>query len=102
MEKRACTRIPANIEVRFRCNSAEYSGAIMDISEGGMFISTSETYLPFDVEFEIPIFLNDAISYMPVNLVRVILSPNINGIGVKLRNPTKKYLEFVNSLKSSQ
>ncbi len=101
MEKRAHTRIPANIEVRFRCTNTEYSGTITDISEGGMFISTSETYLPFDVEFEIPIFLNDAILYLPVNLVRVILSPDYNGIGVKLKNPTGQYLDFITSLKSS-
>jgi hypothetical protein len=101
MEKRAFVRIPVDIKVRFNCNNTEYSGTITNLSEKGMFISTVETYLPFDVQFEIPISLKEEILHVSVNLNRIILSPDSNGMGVEFANPPEKYLEFVSSLKAA-
>ncbi len=99
MEKRAFERIPANIKVRFNCNSTEFSGTIMNLAEKGMFINTEESWFPFDIQFEIPVALEEEILNVPVNLNRIILSPDSNGIGVELISPPEKYLEFVSNLK---
>ncbi len=101
MEKRAFERIPANIKVRFHCNSTEFSGTIMNLSEKGMYINTEESWFPFDVQFEIPVTMEEEILNVPVNLNRIILSPDSNGIGVELISPPPKYLGFVSRLKAA-
>ena len=101
MEKRAFERIPANIKVRFNCTNTEFSGTIMNLSEKGMYINTDESCFPYDVQFDIPIALEEEILNVPVNLYRIILSHDSNGIGVELINPSEKYLEFVSSLKAA-
>ncbi len=101
MEKRAFERIPADIKVRFNCNSTEFSGTIMNLSEKGMFINTEESWFPFDVQFEIPVAMEEEILNVPVNLNRIILSPDSNGIGVELISPPEKYLKFVSRLKAA-
>ncbi len=99
MEKRSFERIPANIKVRFNCNLTEFSGTIMNLAEKGFFINIEEAWFPFDVQFDIPLALGEEILNVPVNLNRIILSPDSNGIGVELISPPEKYLEFVSNFK---
>jgi len=40
MEKRACERIPVNIEAGFSCNDSFYYGIVTNISKKGMCINT--------------------------------------------------------------
>jgi predicted mannosyl-3-phosphoglycerate phosphatase (HAD superfamily) len=101
MEKRAFERIPADIKVRFYCNNTEFSGTIVNLSENGMFINTEESWFPFDVQFDIPVSLEEEILNISVNLNRIILSPDSNGIGVELISPSEKYLKFVSRRKAS-
>ena len=102
MDKRAFDRIPANIEVTFHCNNMDYTGTISDISENGMFISTNDMCSPFDSQFEVVIPFKDDEINVPVNLNRIILSPDSHdGIGVELSDLSPDYVEMVKSIKSS-
>ncbi len=102
MDKRAFKRVPAKIEVKFLCNHMDYAGTITNISENGMYITTNEMCSPFDSQFEVLIIMEDDMMQVPVNLCRIILSPNSDdGIGVNLSNPSEEYEKFVNSIKSS-
>jgi hypothetical protein len=101
MEKRSFERIPADIKVRFHCNSMEFSGTIMNLAEKGMFINIEESWFPFDFQFDIPVALEEEILNVPVNLNRIVLSPDSNDIGVELISSPEKYLEFVSNLKAA-
>jgi hypothetical protein len=101
MERRAFGRIPSNIKIRFQCDGMDYSGTVANLSENGMFINTEETCFPYNLPFEVLIPLKNKILHVPINLIRMISSPNShNGIGVRLLNPPQNYLELVNDLRS--
>ena len=102
MDKRAFNRVPADIEVTFHCNNMDYTGIISDISENGMFISTNDMCSPFDSQFEVVIPFKDDEINVPVNLNRIILSPDSrDGIGVELSDLSPDYIEMVKNIKSS-
>ncbi len=102
MDNRAFKRIPANIEVKFHCKHMDYSGTVTNISENGMYIRTDEMCSPFDSQFDILLFLEKEVMQVPVNLCRIILSPNNDdGIGVNLLSPSDEYKQFVNSIKAA-
>ena len=44
MEKRAYSRIPANLDARVLYGNLIYSGKVTDISEAGMFINTKVSF----------------------------------------------------------
>ncbi len=103
MDNRAFDRIPANIEVTFHCNNMDYTGTILDISENGMFISTNDMCSPFDSQFEVIIPFKDNKLNVPVNLNRIILSPNSrDGIGVELSDLSPDYVKMVKDIKGSE
>lgn len=100
MEKRACERIPVHIKVRFFCGSSQYTGTVKNLSDKGMFITTKTIYFPFDLNFEIHIPWKENDIHLPVNLNRIISSPDsCDGLGVELKDPPPEYLEFVNSFR---
>lgn len=103
MEKRAYSRIPVELDARFYCcNGTYHSGTITNLSEKGMFIRTKEMCFPFDSRLEIFIPLKDERLRVPVNLNRIIISPDSDdSIGVELPDPPQEYIEFVKSLRSS-
>ncbi len=102
MDNRAFKRIPTNIEVKFHCKHMDYLGTITNISENGMYIRTDEMCSPFDSQFDIFILLENDTMQVPVNLCRIILSPNNDdGIGVNMLTPSAEYKEFVNSIKTA-
>ncbi len=103
MEKRAYSRIPVELDVRFYCcNGTHHPGTITNLSEKGMFIRMNEMCFPFDSQLEIFIPLKNERLRVSVNLNRIIISPDSDdSIGVELPAPPQDYLEFVKSLRSA-
>lgn len=97
---RACERIPARID--FSCCDIDCFGTITNISANGMFIRSQKMSFPFDSQFEICITLKEEVLKVCVKVNRITKSSGYyDGIGVELLNPTQKYLELVDSLKSA-
>jgi hypothetical protein len=99
MEKRAYERMPADIEVRLPYGNKFYSGTILNLSEKGMFISTKKFY-PSDS------MLSIYIDNKPVNLLSRVrryrmTAGHLDGIGIEILNPQKKYLDFIDDLRSA-
>ncbi|MEW6601375.1 MAG: PilZ domain-containing protein [Nitrospirota bacterium] len=100
MEKRAYKRIPVYMEVEFRCGSRIHNGTVMNISEKGMFISTTEMSLPLESRWEVRLPYRDVKITIPVSLRRMEMSPDSHdGIGVEFIGRSEEYYEFVNSLR---
>ncbi len=103
MDNREFERIPTNIEVTFHCNNMNYTGTILNISENGMFISTNDMCSPFDSQFEVVIPFKEDVLNIPVNLNRILLSPDSrDGIGVELSDLSTDYVDMVKSLKDKE
>ena len=101
MEKRASERVPANLEVKFFCSDMFYSGIVTDLSEHGMFIRTG-LCLPFESKFEIFFHLKEEIIKVPVTVKRIQKTEGFyDGMGVNLLKHTKRYLEYLDHLKST-
>ncbi len=100
MEKRACKRKSASLEVNFYCGNTVCHGTVTNLSETGMFINTKIEF-PFDLNFELHILLNEKILRTPAKISRIVRTDDYyGGIGVELLNPSQKYLEFFTKLKS--
>jgi Tfp pilus assembly protein PilZ len=101
MQRRSFERVPANIKVKFFCCQSNYDGTIMNLSEGGMFISTDQMRFPFDSEIEIIIPLISDILKVPVKVVRITKSSDFyDGLGVEVIDPTDQYKNFVTNFRS--
>ena len=73
----------------------------MNISGNGMYIN-SEMCFPIKSSFRVFIQLKDGILKVPVKIVRTVKSGNIyEGMGVKLLNLPKKYLELLSNKRFS-
>jgi hypothetical protein len=119
MEKRAYNRIPVSIKIKYLewhigFSKNQYTGTIKNITEKGMFISTSYN-VPRDsiIEICIPVVkkkflgipIKKQIFCITANLISIVWGKKLSeysfaGIGIELSTPPKKYLEFVGSLKS--
>jgi len=101
MQRRDFERVHANIKVRFFCCESHYDGTIMNLSEGGMFISTDEMRFPFDSELDIIIPLNSDVLKVPVKVMRMTKSSDLyDGLGVKVLQPSVYYKDFVNTCRN--
>ncbi|UCH81847.1 MAG: PilZ domain-containing protein [Nitrospiraceae bacterium] len=101
MKKRSFERVPANINVRFSCCESHYNGTIMNLSEDGMYISTDEMRFPFDSEIELIIPLQEDILNVNVKVMRMTKSSDFyDGLGVKVLEPSRGYINFVNRCKN--
>jgi Tfp pilus assembly protein PilZ len=101
MQRRDFERVPANIKVRFFCCESHYDGTIMNLSEGGMFISTDEMSFPFDSEIDIIIPLNEDILKVPVKVMRMTKSSDLyDGLGVKVLQHSEHYKDFVTTCRN--
>jgi hypothetical protein len=102
MKKRAYERIPANIKVKFHCNETDYFGRVTNLSEKGMFITTNDVCFPFDSMFEIVFPLKQKAIHIPVKVSRMTKTGDCyNGLGVEILEPARKYLKFIEDLRSS-
>ena len=92
----------SNIKVKFSCCHIDYDGIVKNISESGMFISTSGMNFPFESKLEILMPTGHRVLKIPVEVTRIIKSANLyDCIGVRLINPAQDYLEFFSKLHSS-
>lgn len=102
MNKRASERLLSNIKVKFSCCHIDYDGVVTNISESGMFISTSGMNFPFESKLEILMSTGHRVLKIPVEVTRMIKSADLyDCIGVRLINPSQDYMEFVSNLHSS-
>ena len=102
MNKRASERVLSNIKVKFSCCHIDYDGVVTNISESGMFISTSGMNFPFESKLEILMSTGHRVLKIPVEVTRMIKSADLyDCIGVRLINPSQDYLELVSNLHSS-
>ena len=101
MQRRAFERVPANIKVTFFCCESHYDGTIMNLSQGGMYISTDEMRFPFDSEIDIIIPVNLDILKVSVKVIRITKSSDIyDGLGVAVLEPYGDYGDFVNNCRN--
>lgn len=102
MNKRASERLLSNIKVKFSCCHIDYDGVVTNISESGMFISTTGMNFPFESKLEILMSTGHRVLKIPVEVTRMIKSADLyDCIGVRLINPSQDYMEFVSNLHSS-
>lgn len=102
MKRRAFKRLLSDIKVKFSCCYIDYEGVVTNISESGMFISTSGMNFPFESKLEILMPTDHRVLKIPVEVTRMIKSSDLyDCMGVRLINPSQDYLEFVSNLHSS-
>ena len=95
MNKRDSERIPARLALRLPFANTFCSGTVINLSEDGMYINP-ETFAPLTSSFEVCVQLEDRTINVPVKIVRIVISGNTcEGIGVKLLNLSKEYLELL-------
>lgn len=95
MEKRDSRRIRANLRLKYPCRGTLCSGTAVNLSESGMFIDT-EMDFPVQSRFDILIPLRGDALKVPVKISRLVRAGNrYNGMGVKLLDLPKEYLEFL-------
>jgi len=101
MARRATWRIPIRLNVKLNSEGKTCSGIVTNLSEKGMFISTSEIDFRKDSKFDISIPVEDRMLRVPGKIIRVAeaeIHGGCEGIGVELQDPPKKYLDFVENL----
>lgn len=102
MQRRASKRIPAKVAVRFYCDNNEYIGNVTDLSRDGMFISTDNMCFPFSSEFKVAFPIETEVLNIHVLVRRITKTKDCyDGIGVKILNPPKNYLEYIESICSN-
>lgn len=101
MERRACKRIPVNIGITFFYINYLYSGIAENVSEKGIYFSTPDMLVPHGslVELLVPLKGNFLSVHARVNRLNLKTEPAINFfLGAEVLNPSKEYLNFVNSV----
>lgn len=96
MNRRSCERLSSQITVKFSCCQIDYDGVVKNLSESGMFISTSGMNFPFESKLEILMPAGHKVFKIPVEVTRMIKSADLyDCIGVRIIDPSHEYLEFV-------
>ena len=97
IENRSIQRIPVRIE--FHCCSIDCFGTVMNVSAGGMFLTSKKIQFPFDSQFKIVIPLKDKLLGVNVKINRMTRTNGYyDGIGIEIVNPSQKYLAFISTL----
>ncbi len=105
MEKRAFERLSVNLQARLFWGSSVYHATVLNVSEGGMFISTMMCP-PCKSVFEVVILLEDKVLKIPVNVKWARRAEETEqlkgdpGIGVELLNRPHEYIEFIRAIRS--
>lgn len=95
MNKRTSDRINKSLNVIFPCCRKFYSGTATNFSENGMLITT-DVWVPMDSTFDVLIPFKEEVLKVPVQFVRLAKTgKKCRGMGVKLLNLPKKYLELL-------
>ncbi len=110
LKKRACERIPVNIQVNYFYNNESFAGTVTNLSKNGMYIEADQN-LPVKSKMDM---LNPFKSYCVVCLpfsegkLKVIVKlrrlveadSDFTCMGVELVNPPQSYLKFVSLIKN--
>lgn len=98
MEKRTCERFPVEIDARFFCGNMFYSGTIFNLSTDGMYIKTKRCF-PSGTRL-LTIIRNGKELLQIITKVKQLTRINgcYDGMHVEILNPSKNYLDYVNSL----
>ncbi len=103
-EKRACRRIPANLQARLFYGNMIYTGTVTNLSENGMFISTKVKF-PVNSVFIMLMLINKHALKIPIKVRRTVSPENDYypdyGMGVELVNAPQNYLDYVTGYQSS-
>ncbi len=100
MEKRSFERIDADLDVRFSYGYIFYTGKISNLSEKGLFIRTRNC-LPDNSIVLVMFQVEDELVKLLARVKRSAKSGNNHdGMGIEILNPQKKYLNYIDSLKS--
>ncbi len=100
MEKRSFERIDADLDVRFSYGYIFYTGKISNFSEKGLFIRTRNC-LPDNSIVLIMLRVENELVKLLARVKRSTKSGNNHdGMGIEILNPQKKYLNYIDSLKS--
>jgi hypothetical protein len=100
MERRACKRIPVNVGLTFFYVNNLHSGTAQNVSENGIYFSTPDVFLPHDSLIELIVPLKEKLLDVNIRVNRLRLkSVDIAhfSVGADVLNPSKAYLDFVNS-----
>ncbi len=98
MEKRTYDRMPVGIDARFFCGKMFYSGTVFNLSAEGMHISTKKC---FPLGTSIVVIFCHGKDLLQVNTkVKRLTRTNgcYCGMGIEILKPSKKYLNYVDSL----
>ncbi len=100
MEKRSFERIDADVDVRFSYGYIFYTGSITNLSEKGLFIRTKNC-LPMNSLILIMYRVEDELIKILARVKRSTKSNRYDdGMGIEVLNPQKKYIDYVNNMKS--
>lgn len=102
-ERRASSRIPASITVRFFCENllhTVYYGTVDNISETGLLVKTKTC---FSKNTDIRLFIyKEKILLVNAKVKRVVkLDDGYEAMGIEVVEPDEEYVEFVNDLKAA-
>ena len=101
MEKRDFKRIPAKLVLRFPACNTFNLGTLTNLSANGMYIK-AEISFPVKSRFAVFLQLKKEILKVRVKIVRIVKSGDFyEGMGVKILNQQKKYLELLMKLNGS-
>ena len=102
MEKRSYKRISANIRAEFDCTRTICCCKVINLSENGMLLKSTDINFPINMQFEIFVHIKGEVLELPVRVSRLIRTNHTyDGIGIELINPPKIYFEFVHDLRKS-
>jgi hypothetical protein len=101
MKERNSERINTNLDVNYFCCNELKLGIITNLSEKGMYMKTKPCF-PCNAAFDVLIPIKEEVLSIPVKIIRIDKEGNdYVGMELKLVEQTKKYLNFVNILKSA-
>ena len=100
MEKRACKRIPVNIDLTLCYFDDLYTGIAQNVSEKGVYFSTPDMYLPQGALVELFIPEKEKLFrvHVRVNWLNLKTAEPVHlCMGAEVMIPSKAYFDFVNS-----
>ena len=101
MEKRAYKRTNTNLPVKYFCENMIYNGTIENLSENGMYISTTN-FLPCKDQIEMLMPLKEEMSRFKAMIRRIEkVNDVIFNIGVEILHPPDIYIQYVKNLKTA-
>lgn len=99
--KRAYDRKNVSLEAKFFYGNTLSSCTIENISKNGMGIS-SEICSFLNSQIDLFILFKENVLTVPVKINRIVEDYDLNMLGAEVLNPTRKYFEFVDSVKEKQ